>query len=212
MILNVVKMALLAAIVLVATNVVDPYDTHPTKRFAFSVVAVAVLAGFGMGFDVALLLVVLAILNTAPNSKEAYQANTERAIVEQEAGGSIVEEEKAVLMMNSVPENNENAASSPTIDVVRESEDEGDRVADPPIIPEVDPDDMASPPPPVMPPPITDDKEECVPEFIVSSDMLRAAQTNVVSAKNADLFPNETQDPNINIQGLFVDVSGYTPP
>lgn len=208
MMLNVVKMALLAAIVLIATNVVDPYKAHPTKRFAFSAVAVSMLVGFGAGFDVAALLVVLAILNTTTTDggavEEAYRATAasstvvEKAIVEEEEE-PIVEPElpaPATVLSPPVPEE-EDASFIVKEDVVGEA-----------MGPEVDPDDMAPPPAPALDHE-RDDGEECVPEFVVSADMLRAAQTNVVSAENADLFPNETRDPNINIQGLFTDLSGY---
>ena len=44
----------------------------------------------------------------------------------------------------------------------------------------------------------------------ISKKSLNDIQENTVDTKNLDLFPNETLDSNINIQGYFKDISGYS--
>ena len=44
----------------------------------------------------------------------------------------------------------------------------------------------------------------------ISKKSLNNIQENTVDTKNLDLFPNETLDSNINIQGYFKDISGYS--
>ena len=197
MMLNVVKMVLLAAIVLSTTKVIPSAHAEPTVWFSVTATILAVLAGAGLGFDVAAILLVIAIINTK-GAVESYRA------------GDII---KAALMSDRVVEE-EDAVElrAPLLEdagFIVKTDDEPaivpEVVTDLPL--EVDGDDMAPPPPP--PAEAVAETEDCIPEFIVSRDMLRAAQTNIVSATNTDLYPNETNDPNINIQGLFSDISGY---
>jgi len=51
--------------------------------------------------------------------------------------------------------------------------------------------------------------EECIPEFIISKDMLNRAQNNIVDNKNNNLFLNETKQNGVNIQGIYDDLTGY---
>lgn len=51
--------------------------------------------------------------------------------------------------------------------------------------------------------------ESCIPEFIISKDMLFNAQNNIYDQKNMYSFPNETKQKHINIQGIYDDISGY---
>lgn len=51
--------------------------------------------------------------------------------------------------------------------------------------------------------------EECIPEFIISKDMLNRAQDNIVDNKNNNLFLNETKQNGVNIQGIYDDLTGY---
>ena len=199
MMLNVVKMVLLAAIVLSTTKVIPSAHMNPTVWFSVTATILALLAGVGLGFDVAAILLVIAIINTK-SSVESYRAGNTRKAAPMSDG--VVEEEEAPA---EEPEN-----TGFIVKTDDEPEMPLEEVQELPLEtpPEVDNDDMAIPPPP-LPVVAADETEECIPEFIVSRDMLRAAQNNVVSPTNANLFPNETKDPNINIQGLFTDISGY---
>lgn len=47
------------------------------------------------------------------------------------------------------------------------------------------------------------------PSFQITEAMLRRTQTNQVG--NLDSFPNETNTPGVNIQGVFEDITGYAP-
>lgn len=40
---------------------------------------------------------------------------------------------------------------------------------------------------------------------------LQNIQNNIFDSKNVDIYPNETEDLNVNIQGVFQDISGYSP-
>ena len=51
-------------------------------------------------------------------------------------------------------------------------------------------------------------KSECVPEFIISKDMLKNAQNNLIE-DNISLFPNEMKEKHVNIQGYFTDIKGF---
>lgn len=51
--------------------------------------------------------------------------------------------------------------------------------------------------------------EACDKRFIISQKMLSDAQTNIYDKKHVNMIPNETRDPNVNIQGTFDDVSGF---
>lgn len=51
--------------------------------------------------------------------------------------------------------------------------------------------------------------DACDKRFIISQKMLSDAQTNIYDKKNVNMIPNETRDPNVNIQGTFDDVSGF---
>lgn len=192
MMLNVVKMVLLAAIVLSTTKVIPSAHMNPTVWFSVTATILALLAGVGLGFDVAAILLVIAIINTK-SSVESYRAGNTRKAAPM-SDGVVGEEAETgfIVKTDDAPE----MASEEVQELPLETP------------PEVDNDDMAIPPPP-LPVVAADETEECIPEFIVSRDMLRAAQNNVVSPTNANLFPNETKDPNINIQGLFTDISGY---
>lgn len=44
------------------------------------------------------------------------------------------------------------------------------------------------------------------PAFLLTEETLRKTQTNQVG--NANLFPNETNSPGVNIQGVFDDITG----
>lgn len=58
----------------------------------------------------------------------------------------------------------------------------------------------------------TNKNDECVPEFIISKEMLLNAQNNIFDKKNLDMFPNETNERDVNIQGYFFGdgiVSGF---
>lgn len=184
MMLNVVKMVLLVAIVLSTTKVIPSAHMEPTVWFSVTATIGAVLAGVGLGFDVAAILLVIVIINTK-STVESYRGGDVRGLALMSDG--VVEEEGA-------PEEPEDTA------FIVKTDDE------PEMAPEEVKELPLETPPEVV---AVDETEECIPEFIVSRDMLRAAQNNVVSATNANLFPNETKDPNINIQGLFTDISGY---
>ena len=60
--------------------------------------------------------------------------------------------------------------------------------------------------------PNKDPKEEptsdCVPEFIISKEMLNNAQNNLIEV-NIPLFPNEMKEKHVNIQGYFADIKGF---
>lgn len=196
MMLNVVKMVLLAAIVLSTTKVIPSAHMDPTVWFSVTVAILAVLAGVGLGFDVAAILLVIAIINTK-SSVESYRAGNTRTAAPMSDG--VVEEEEVEVVEDA--KELETATPDNAGFIVKPDEE-------PEMAPEEEVQELPleTPPPPAV---ATDEAEECIPEFIVSHDMLRAAQNNVVSDSNADLFPNETKDPNINIQGLFSDISGY---
>ena len=51
-------------------------------------------------------------------------------------------------------------------------------------------------------------KLDCVPEFIISKDMLNNAQNNLIE-ENISLFPNEMKEKHVNIQGYFSDIKGF---
>lgn len=55
------------------------------------------------------------------------------------------------------------------------------------------------------------ENDDCVPEFIISKQMLLNAQNNIFDKKNLDLFPNESNEKDVNIQGFFNDISGFEP-
>ena len=40
---------------------------------------------------------------------------------------------------------------------------------------------------------------------------LHNIQNNIFDSNNFDIYPNETEDLNVNIQGMFQDISGYSP-
>jgi hypothetical protein len=50
-------------------------------------------------------------------------------------------------------------------------------------------------------------KEITDPSFQITEAMLRRTQTNRVGNQNS--FPNETNTPGVNIQGVFEDITGY---
>ena len=56
---------------------------------------------------------------------------------------------------------------------------------------------------------ITKDEEECIPEFIISKEMLNRAQDNIVDDKNNNIYLNETNQNGVNIQGIYEDLTGY---
>lgn len=51
-------------------------------------------------------------------------------------------------------------------------------------------------------------KPDCVPEFIISKEMLNNAQNNLIE-ENIPLFPNEMKEKHVNIQGYFADIKGF---
>ena len=51
--------------------------------------------------------------------------------------------------------------------------------------------------------------DECVPEFVISKEMLLNAQNNIFDKRNLNSFPNETNENDVNIQGVFNDINGY---
>ena len=51
--------------------------------------------------------------------------------------------------------------------------------------------------------------EECIPEFILSKEMLNRAQDNIVDDKNNNMYLNETNQNGVNIQGIYEDLTGY---
>lgn len=65
------------------------------------------------------------------------------------------------------------------------------------------------PPTPVEPPVVPKKDDDCVPEFIISKEMLSKAQNNIVNNDNLKKYPNELNDKNVNIQGFFHDVTGF---
>tara|TARA_Y100000389_G_scaffold133193_1_gene130687 strand:- start:196 stop:552 length:357 start_codon:yes stop_codon:yes gene_type:complete len=56
--------------------------------------------------------------------------------------------------------------------------------------------------------PNKESKPDCVPEFIISKDMLNKAQNNLIE-ENIPLFPNEMKEKHVNIQGYFADIKGF---
>ena len=44
----------------------------------------------------------------------------------------------------------------------------------------------------------------------ITKESLDTIQKNVFDSNNDDIFPNETLDSNVNIQGYFKDISGYS--
>jgi hypothetical protein len=52
-------------------------------------------------------------------------------------------------------------------------------------------------------------KNDCIPEFIISKKMLSNAQNNIFDEKNMNVFPNEINESDVNIQGVFNDIKGY---
>lgn len=52
-------------------------------------------------------------------------------------------------------------------------------------------------------------KEECVPEFIISKEMLNKAQDNIVDTKNNNTYINQINQDGVNIQGVYDDLTGY---
>jgi hypothetical protein len=53
-------------------------------------------------------------------------------------------------------------------------------------------------------------KGECIKEFLITKDMLSKTQNNVFNNENFHHYPNEINDKNANIQGIYDDVSGYS--
>ena len=51
---------------------------------------------------------------------------------------------------------------------------------------------------------------ECDKDLIISESMLHNIQNNVFNEKNMSKYPNETNDENINIQGVFRTINGYS--
>ena len=51
-------------------------------------------------------------------------------------------------------------------------------------------------------------KSDCIPEFIISKEMLKNAQNNLIE-ENISLFPNEIKEKHVNIQGYFSDIKGF---
>lgn len=193
MMLNVVKMVLLVAIVLSTTKVIPSAHVEPTVWLSVTATIIAVLAGVGLGFDVAAILLVIVIINTK-STVERYRAGDARGVALMSDG---VEEEEEAVPEEAEPEEPEDTDDT---GFIVKTDDE------PEMAPEEVQELPLETPPEVV---AVDETEECIPEFIVSREMLRAAQNNVVNATNTNLFPNETRDPNINIQGLFSDISGY---
>ena len=58
------------------------------------------------------------------------------------------------------------------------------------------------------PEPKEEPKSDCVPEFIISKEMLNNAQNNLIE-ENISLFPNEMKRKHVNIQGYFADIKGF---
>lgn len=56
--------------------------------------------------------------------------------------------------------------------------------------------------------PNKESKPDCIPEFIISKDMLNKAQNNLIE-ENIPLFPNEMKEKHVNIQGYFADIKGF---
>ena len=54
-----------------------------------------------------------------------------------------------------------------------------------------------------------DEKNDCLPEFIISKEMLSKVQNNISNLDNLDLYPNETQLEDVNIQGVYDEITGY---
>lgn len=52
-------------------------------------------------------------------------------------------------------------------------------------------------------------EEECIPEFIISKEMLNKAQDNIVDDKNNNMYLNEINQNGVNIQGIYEDLTGY---
>ena len=61
---------------------------------------------------------------------------------------------------------------------------------------------------PVTEEPKEESKSDCVPEFIISKEMLNNAQNNLIE-ENISLFPNEMKEKHVNIQGYFADIKGF---
>jgi hypothetical protein len=55
----------------------------------------------------------------------------------------------------------------------------------------------------------TPSSNACDKSLIISKQMLANAQTNIYEKKNMNKYPNELNNPSVNIQGLYDDVSGF---
>ena len=58
-------------------------------------------------------------------------------------------------------------------------------------------------------PKVEDKPKDCIPEFIISKDMLLNAQNNIVDKNNLKKFPNEIKEKDVNIQGIYEDITGF---
>lgn len=59
---------------------------------------------------------------------------------------------------------------------------------------------------------IKTEKVECDKDLIISESMLHNIQNNIFDEKNISKYPNETKDVNVNIQGIFDRITGYSSP
>lgn len=56
---------------------------------------------------------------------------------------------------------------------------------------------------------IEEEEDKCIPEFIISKEMLINAQNNIFDMETFDKYINETHTEGVNIQGVFDDITGY---
>lgn len=197
--MKVVHIVLLTLIVLFSTKMIESANVNLSTKLLPVVVLVIGLTGIYLDYNTAILLLTLFIVNVK-GTIEKYDTLVNSITV---SDTELVFEEDATLEETKFP-----TSTSPQEDTIAELPLE----AVPQEGPKVDADDVVS----YHHRHYADDskkigKEEvCVPEFVISKNMLHNAQNNIFDEQNMSMFPNETRDKNINIQGFFEEVTGYS--
>ena len=198
--MKVVHIVLLTLIVLFSTKMIESANVNLSTKMLPVVVLAIGLTGIYLDYNTAILLLTLFIVNVK-GTVEKYDTLVNSITV---SDTELVFEEDAALEETKFP-----TSASPQEDTIAELPLE----EVPQEGPKVDADDVVS----YHHGHSADDstkiaiKEEvCVPEFVISKNMLHNAQNNIFDEQNMNMFPNETRDKNINIQGFFEEVTGYS--
>lgn len=192
--INLANVVLLTLIVLFVTKMLKPLNLNSSRTWALGVSVAAILIGVFVDYGMAIMLLTLYIVN-AKDGVETYELSTPLPL--KHMFTAVEEEEESGLPVDSIIES-----------TIGNAESIGEEIEElpletPTVSAPVEPTAPASVPVPASP------EKECVPEFVISQQMLHNAQNNIFNEENMRMFPNETADKNINIQGVFDEITGY---